>query len=319
MFKYFEPLPLDARMIPLEALQALDAIDRNGSFAAAAEELFRVPSAITYTIKKLEEQLDITLFDRNKQRAKLTSTGKLVLDKGREILRQVQQLEAQARQTETGWENSLRIVIDAILPCEPFWPLVNELKQQQPWLNVQIMEEALSGSWEALTSDRADIIIGVSGDEPAGANCQRHCLGHLEMLLCCSPGHSAAQLEHPINREQLTDYTHIVVSDSARYLPQRNVGLLGIQQTLSVSHIQQKISALCHGIGISHLPRYLAEPLIQQGQLVHLKTGSNHPSSPFYMCWKPSQAGKANDWLRQAIISRLVLANVVELGKANGN
>jgi DNA-binding transcriptional LysR family regulator len=81
-------------MIPLEALQALDAIDRKGSFAAAAEELFRVPSAITYTIKKLEEQLNIKLFDRNKQRAKLTPTGKLMLEKGREILRQVQQLEA---------------------------------------------------------------------------------------------------------------------------------------------------------------------------------------------------------------------------------
>lgn len=299
-------------MIPLEALLALDAIDRKGSFAAAAEELFRVPSAITYTIKKVEEQLNIKLFDRDKQRAKLTPTGQLMLNKGREILRQVQQLEAQARQIKTGWENQLRVVIDTILPCEPFWPLVNALKQQQPWLNVDIMEEALSGSWEALTSDRADIIIGVSGDEPAGANCQRYCLGHLDMLLCCSPDHPATQLEQPINREQLTDYTHIVVSDSAKYLPRRNVGLLGIRQTLSVSRIQQKVSALCHGIGISHLPRYLAEPLMQQGQLVHLKTGADLPSSPFYMCWKPSQAGKANDWLRQAIIDQQVLANVVD-------
>jgi DNA-binding transcriptional LysR family regulator len=299
-------------MIPLEALQTLDAIDRRGSFAAAAEELFRVPSAITYTIKKVEEQLNIKLFDRDKQRAKLTPTGKLMLEKGREILRQVQQLEAQARQIETGWENQLRVVIDTILPPEPFWPLFNALKQQQPWLNVHIMDEALSGSWEALTSDRADIIIGVSGDEPAGANCQRHCLGHLSMLLCCSPDHPAAQLEQPINREQLTDYTHIVVSDSAKHLPQRNVGLLGIRQTLSVSHLQQKVSALCHGIGISHLPRYLAEPLIQQGQLIHLETGTHHPSSPFYMCWKPSQAGKANNWLRQAIIDQQVLADLLD-------
>jgi hypothetical protein len=51
---------------------------------------------------------------------------------------------------------------------------------------------------------------------------------------------------------------------------------------------------------------------MQQGQLVHLKTGADLPSSPFYMCWKPSQAGKANDWLRQAIIDQQVLANVVD-------
>ena len=298
-------------MIPLEALQALDAIDRKGSFAAAAEELFRVPSAITYTIKKLEEQLNIKLFDRNKQRAKLTPTGKLMLEKGREILRQVQQLEAQAQQTETGWESHLRIVVDTIIPCEPFWPLLNELKQQQPWLHIQVIDEALSGSWEALTADRADLIIGVSGDEPAGANCQRHCLGNLHMRLCCSPDHPAAQLAQPINREQLKDFTHIFVNDSASYLPQRNVGLLGIRQTLSVSNLQQKVSALDHGVGISHLPSYLADPMFETGQLVHLDTEAEHSFNPFYMSWKPSQSGRANDWLREKIIAEQVLAHLL--------
>ncbi|MBK7332922.1 MAG: LysR family transcriptional regulator [Betaproteobacteria bacterium] len=45
-------------MLPsLDALAVLDAIDRRGSFAAAADELGRVPSAITYTVRRgpLEE------------------------------------------------------------------------------------------------------------------------------------------------------------------------------------------------------------------------------------------------------------------------
>ena len=46
--------------ITLDALRALDAIDRKGSFASAAESLFKVPSALTYTIKKLEEDLSVT-------------------------------------------------------------------------------------------------------------------------------------------------------------------------------------------------------------------------------------------------------------------
>lgn len=299
-------------MIPLEVLQALDAIDRKGSFAAAAEELFRVPSAITYTIKKVEEQLNIKLFDRNKQRAVLTPTGKLMLERGRDILQQVQQLEVQAQQTDSGWESQLRIVIDTILPCEPFWPVINALTEQCPWLNVQMMDEALGGSWEALTSDRADIIIGVSGDEPAGSHCQRHHLGYLKMMLCCSPNHPAAQLKQPVQREHLKSYTHIVISDSARLLPQRNVGLLGIGQTLSVSNLSQKRSALLNGVGISHLPRYLAEPMIAQGQLCDLGAQTPHSLNPFYMCWKPAQAGKANAWLREAIVERQVLADVID-------
>lgn len=42
--------------ISMDALRALDAIERKGSFAAAAESLYKVPSALTYTIKKLEKR-----------------------------------------------------------------------------------------------------------------------------------------------------------------------------------------------------------------------------------------------------------------------
>ncbi len=298
-------------MIPLEALQALDSIDRKGSFAAAAEELYRVPSAITYTIKKLEEQLNIKLFDREKQRAQLTSTGRLVLEKGRHILQQVQQLEEQAQLAESGWEKQLRIVIDTILPCEPFWPLMMELQQEQPWLDIQILDEALSGCWEALTDDRADLIIGVSGDEPAGGQCQKTPLGNITPILCCSPKHPAAQLNAPIDHEQLSQYTHIVISDSARLLPHRNVGMMGIQRTLAVSDLTQKTSALLNGIGISHLPEYVAMPFIQQQHLVALNTSSPPSPAPFFMAWKKQGAGKANQWLREAIIQRQILRDLI--------
>ena len=49
------------RALTLEALRVMDAIDRRGSFAAAADELGRVPSALSYTMQKLEEELDEAL------------------------------------------------------------------------------------------------------------------------------------------------------------------------------------------------------------------------------------------------------------------
>ena len=53
----------------------MDAIDRRGSFAAAADELGRVPSALSYTMQKLEEELDVVLFDRSGHRTKFTNVG----------------------------------------------------------------------------------------------------------------------------------------------------------------------------------------------------------------------------------------------------
>lgn len=291
-------------MIPLEALQALDSIDRKGSFAAAAEELFRVPSAITYTIKKLEEQLDIKLFDRDRQRARLTPTGKLVLEQGREILRRVQRLEEQAKQIDSGWESELRVVVDTLLPAAPLWPLLQDLQQQHDWLNIQVLEESLSGAWEALVNQRADLVVGVTGDEPAGGHWHKHALGHVQMAIYCSTEHPASQLTAPIKHEQLQRFTHVVVNDSARNLPHRNVGLLGLKQILAVPTMSYKLDAVIAGMGISHLPDHLALPAVAQGLLKRLVINADPFPQTLFMVWPKHNTGKACDWLRQQIIER---------------
>src|SRR3569623_1505542 len=94
--------------LTLESLRILDAIDRKGSFAAAALALDRVPSALTYTVRKLEEDLDVLLFDRRGHRAKLTPAGQELLSEGRNLLRAADELEQRVKRTATGWETELR-------------------------------------------------------------------------------------------------------------------------------------------------------------------------------------------------------------------
>src|SRR6202171_1100466 len=101
--------------LSLEALQVLDAIDRKGSFAAAAEDLHRVPSAITYSVRQLEDGLGIELFDRRGHRAVLTDAGRELLAEGRRLLRAAADLECRVQQVAKGWESELRIAVDAIV------------------------------------------------------------------------------------------------------------------------------------------------------------------------------------------------------------
>ena len=58
--------------IDLAALTLVRSIARRGSFAAAARALGKVPSAVTYTVRQLEQELDVLLFDRRGNRAALT-------------------------------------------------------------------------------------------------------------------------------------------------------------------------------------------------------------------------------------------------------
>ncbi|MDZ3934851.1 LysR family transcriptional regulator, partial [Escherichia marmotae] len=72
------------------------AIDRRGSFAAAADELGRVPSALSYTMQKLEEELDVVLFDRSGHRTKFTNVGRMLLERGRVLLEAADKLTTDA-------------------------------------------------------------------------------------------------------------------------------------------------------------------------------------------------------------------------------
>ena len=69
-----------------DALAMIDTIARTGSFAAAARELGKVPSALTYSVRQLEEALDVLLFDRRSRQAKFTAAGEELLNEGRRLL-----------------------------------------------------------------------------------------------------------------------------------------------------------------------------------------------------------------------------------------
>ena len=89
-------------LITLDALQTLDAIERRHSFAAAAEELHRVPSAVSYTINKLEDDLGVQLFTRTPRGIDLTQAGEALLKDARSICGLADQAGGQGAGRPTG-------------------------------------------------------------------------------------------------------------------------------------------------------------------------------------------------------------------------
>ena len=157
--------------VTLEALAVIDAIDRRGSFAAAAEELHRVPSAITYQVHKLEQELDVRLFDRQGHRARLTAAGRELVDEGRVLLERAGELERRVRRVATGWEPELRLAVDALVPWSLLWPLAAGFyadcaRREASYTRLQLTREVLGGTWDALAEGRADLAVGASGDAP---------------------------------------------------------------------------------------------------------------------------------------------------------
>src|SRR6478672_10113916 len=98
-----------------EALTMMDVIARTGSFAAAARELGKVPSSLTYSVRQLEDALDVLLFDRRSRQARLTPAGQELLTEGRRLLEELDAVANRVQRVATGWETQLSIAVDGVI------------------------------------------------------------------------------------------------------------------------------------------------------------------------------------------------------------
>jgi len=287
--------------VSLEALEILDAIARHGSFGRAAEELGRVPSAITYAVRKLEDDLDTLIFDRSGYRAELTATGKVLLEQGRALLAQADALQSQIAQTAKGWELELRIVLDGILPWHWLQPHVAAYYADTCPARLRINSETLAGTWDALLDGRADLVIGASSDPPTGVGISSQPLFALLFDYCVAPTHALASAPEPISDELLKQTRAIVVGDSARQLPMRTSGLLSGQDTLVVPSMQAKAEAQAAGLGGGYLASWFARPYLRDRRLVVRKVAEPKPDGSLVVAWKSGNRGRALTWWRERL------------------
>lgn len=284
--------------LTLESLRTLDAIDRRGSFAAAAEELAKVPSALSYSVQKMEDELDMLLFDRSGHRAQLTPVGKLILERGRNILLATQEMIDDAKQLSNGWETDIVIAVEALFKFEKLLPLINELADKAK-THVRLQDSVLNGTWELLENDQVDLVIG-SEINAAGSDIATRPLYTDSLVYCAAPNHPIHQEHDPLNPDILRQHRAIAIADSAVQRPKREFRLFDNQPRLTVSTLPQKIIAMKQGLGIGSLPLSWIEQDLEQGSLKTITDGQPQ-SIEIILAWKNHRMGQAKQWLMQRI------------------
>lgn len=297
--------------LTLDALVILDAIDRRGSFARAAEELDRAPSSLTYAVQQIEAELDVLLFDRSGHRARFTPAGKLLLDEGRALLGAAQALEDRARQTAGGWEPRLALALEGVLPLAPLLPVFEAFYALGQRVELRLRQEVLAGTWDALASGCADLAIA-GGEAPPGAGLKIRPLGALAFVFCVAPGHALARVKRPLTTADLATHRAVVIADTARNLPLRSADWLRQQPRLTVDDLTAKLAAQQAGLGVGALPRWLAEPEIAAGRLVRCALAEGDPRQTFYLAWRSGESGRALDWFVQALSRPGMFAGVLD-------
>ena len=284
-------------MIPftLDQLLALEAIARTGSFARAAEDLHKVPSAISYNIQGLEAALGVEIYDRSRRRAVLTDAGRKLLEVTEEVLEQSRRLTRVSAELRDGWEPELYVVVDGALPMAVITRCVRRFNEREVPTRLRVDVEYQEGVMDRLDSGPADfaLTLGFDGDgDEIGYD--ETPLPDLDFVFVAAPDHPLAKGE--VTTQRRADFAEIVVRDSsARFAVQYKGSFIGSKNVLYLSDFLSKRVALIEGAGYGWIPRHFVDEDLKSGALVILEAELNewtyHPVVATRAGHNPGRAG----------------------------
>jgi len=277
----------------LDQLLVLDAIALTGSFAAAARQLHRVPSAVTYTVQGLEEALGVPLFDRSGHRATLTASGRHLLVEARDLLSRARQLDALATTLAEGWEAELQVVLDGAWPIEPALHALRVFGDRAIPTQIRIDVEYQDGVINRFDTDHAELMVALGLED--GGRLKGVALPPLEMVLVAASHHPLAAMR-ALTRDALMAHVDLVVKDSApAFARTPRKSFLGTHHVIRFSDFHSKRAALRSGVGFGWLPRHLAAEDLATGALVvlDLPDGNRWTYTPQLITRRDEPPGRA--------------------------
>lgn len=281
-----------------DALQMVVTIARTGSFAAAARELGKVPSALTYSVRQLEDALDVLLFDRRSRQAKLTAAGEELLREGQLLLQQLDAVANRVKRVASGWETELTVVVDKAIAPHAVFDLMESFLALKPPTRLKMRSEVMTGTWEPLLHGEADLAIGISSDRLSAPDIRCEPIGKHHFVLAVAAHHPLAQEPEPLSPAVVAQHRIIAVADSAKRLPPATSGILPGQDVLTVPSMAAKLEAQLRGMGIGYLPEPMVRAHVAAGRLLRKEVDGPPRDFETHYAWRQTSAqpGLALTW-----------------------
>ena len=285
-----------------DQLRIFLAVVDAGSFAAAGRRLNRAVSVISYGIVNLEQQLGVTLFDREGSRKPvLTTAGRALLADARIIAQGVDGLRAKVKGLLDGLEAEVDLAVDVMLPSERLGRVLRTFAREFPTVQLRLHAEAL-GAIAAMVLDRA-AVVGISGPLAAGVDgLESVSAGSVPMVPVAAPDHPLGRMEK-IMPGAGRDYTQLVLTDRSRFTEGHDYSVLS-PRTWRLADLGAKHALLREVIGWGNMPLPMIEADLVAGTLVRLAlpddTGGSYRFSGIWRRDEPP--GPAASWLLQQFI-----------------
>ncbi|TCT22142.1 LysR family transcriptional regulator [Thiobaca trueperi] len=274
----------------LEQWATLQAVVDHGGFERAAEALSRSQSAVSYSLKRLQEQLPVAVLVPQGRRTQLTDPGAVLLQRARLMLDEARRLEQLAATLAQGWETEVRLAVEIVMPPDPLLGALARFSAQAPQTRVQMMETVLSGTGEALLQQQADLAI--TGLVPPGFLGDP--LVRVDFIAVARSDHPLHRLGRTLTLEDLRAHRQVVIRDTGRFR-QLDSGWLDADERWTVSHLLTAIAIIKRGLAFAWMPRPHIQAELESGELrpLPLEQGAIRPETLYLVYADPVGAGPA--------------------------
>ncbi len=249
-----------------DQLIALDAIVSTGTFRGAAERLNKSQSAISHTIRQLEEELELELFSREAYRPSLTPAGEIFYREASRVLRQMQGLRSTASRLRAREEPELTLAVSATMDLAPLLPALAETGRRHPATHLRLRMEMMGGPIARLMEGKANIALasldGVPLDEV-----EAEPIAEVTIRPVASPHLGLPSETRALSASEMQTQVQVVTAGTAGATHEQSRDLLPGGLKWTVSDLAAKKQVILAGLGWGGLPDHMTVEERRSGAL----------------------------------------------------
>lgn len=271
-------------MIERTHLKVIQTVYDLGSLTAAAKKLCVTQSALSHTLRKLENNLGTTIWLREGKSLRLTQAGQYLLTMANRILPLFEHAENKVTQIAKGERGTLRIGME----CHPCYQwllkIVSPFLEAWPDVDVDVKQKFQFGGVGALLDHQIDLLV--TPDPYYKHSLCFESVFDYEQVLVCPINHAFAKqkyidpknlqtenlLTYPVDQNRLDVYTQFL--NPANIKPKQH-------KTIETTDIMLQMVA--SGRGVAALPRWLAEEYALKLPLSILQLGKSGIQKKIYL------------------------------------
>ena len=272
-------------------LEIVHAVAQHGSLTAAAEKLHLTQSALSHTVRKLEDQLGLAIWYREGRSLRPTQAGEYLLAAANRLLPQLAHTEERLGQFAQGERGSLRIGME----CHPCYQwllkIVSPYLAQWPDVDVDVKQKFQFGGIGALFGYEIDMLVTPDPLYKPGLTFEP--VFDYEQVLVIGPQHPLHGAEY-VQPEQLLDETLITYPVAIERLDIYNLFLtpagISPKRHKVIETTDIMLQTVASGRGVAALPRWLVEEQSAKFDVAPVKLGKQGVAKQIFLGFREADA-----------------------------